>query len=396
LSSPWGIKRSVIFQSANIGFFVIRKPCLFFFFKNLTFGGYMNEHPVTPLLRAWFEANGRDLPWRRTKDPYRIWISEVVLQQTRVDQGAAYYERFIERFPTVAALAEAEEGAVLKVWEGLGYYSRARNLLRAAVAVAERFGGELPRDYAALRLLPGIGPYTAAAVASFAWDLPHAVVDGNVARVLSRLFALDIPMDTPAGRRALDILAAELLPQEAPGRHNQAIMELGALCCLPRSPHCGECPVAGHCLARAEGNPEAFPLKSPSPPLRDRFLHYFYVVQGANTWIRRRPAGDIWAGLYEFPLVETERAAELLPDDVPFLRGIPCTVVSRTAQQRLLTHRRLHITICRLHIPDTVPSSGILPDFLRLPLAELSAYPFPRTLQMFLSKGADTLGGTLY
>jgi A/G-specific adenine glycosylase len=350
----------------------------------------MEKHPVSTLLKAWFELYGRDLPWRRTRDPYRIWISEVILQQTRVEQGMAYYERFVERFPTPAALAEAQEDEALKLWEGLGYYSRARNLLRAARMVVERFEGEMPRGYAELLSLPGIGPYTAAAVASFAWDMPHAVVDGNVARVLTRLFAVDCAIDTPGGRRTLDSLAAELLPKTTPGLHNQAIMELGALCCLPRKPHCGECPVAAHCAAWAEGRPEAFPLKTPAAPLRDRFLHYFRITADGETWIRRRPAGDIWAGLYEFPLVETEAAAELRPEDVAFLQGSEGIVVGKTMKGvHLLTHRRLHITICDVQIAGRAPED-FLPTFLRLPTAEVSEYPFPRPLARYMAGDSDS------
>ena len=203
---------------------------------------------ISDILLSWFAREGRDLPWRRTRDPYRIWLSEVILQQTRVAQGLEYYLRFTERFPDIAALAAAPEDEVLKLWQGLGYYSRARNLHAAARQVMSRFGGGFPATYGEVRALPGVGDYTAAAVCSIVYDAPCAVVDGNVYRVLARLFDIGIPIDTTAGKRAFAELAQSQLDTSRPGLYNQAIMDFGALQCTPAQPRCGDCPLAGRCM----------------------------------------------------------------------------------------------------------------------------------------------------
>lgn len=210
---------------------------------------YVPDPEVASRLLEWYGREGRDLPWRRTRDPYRIWISEVILQQTRVAQGMSYYHRFLELFPDVVALASAPEDLVLKCWQGLGYYSRARNLLAAARRIVEMHGGVFPTDYADVRALPGVGDYTAAAICSIAYDEPCAALDGNVFRVLSRLYDLDTPIDTTSGRRTFAALADSLIDRQRPGLYNQAIMDFGALCCLPVQPRCTECPLRDRCLA---------------------------------------------------------------------------------------------------------------------------------------------------
>jgi A/G-specific adenine glycosylase len=239
----------------------------------------------------------RDLPWRREPEPYRVWVSEIMLQQTRVEAVIPYYERWLERFPTLAALAAAEPDAVLRAWEGLGYYSRARNLHAAARLVRERHGGRVPDSAAALRGLPGIGAYTAAAIASIAFDRAEAAVDGNIRRVLARLHDLETP--TPA---EVQRLAAELLPADRPGDHNQALMELGATVCTPRAPACPACPLAARCLARAAGTQEERPRPKPARPLPEHAIATAAVVapDGA-VWLRRRPERGLLAGLWELP-----------------------------------------------------------------------------------------------
>ncbi|ETK09432.1 hypothetical protein T231_09640, partial [Tannerella sp. oral taxon BU063 isolate Cell 6/7/9] len=237
-----------------------------------------NDYNVSRTLRRWYDTHRRALPWRDTRDPYRIWISEVILQQTRVAQGMDYYHRFLERFPDVRALADASEQDVLRLWQGLGYYSRARNLHAAARDVRDRFAGRFPTDYAAVRSLSGIGDYTAAAIVSFATGAPYAVVDGNVLRVIGRLFAIDTPTDTSAGRHLYNDLARSLLPPDQAGTHNQAIMEFGALQCVPRNPDCSVCPLVARCAAHAAGTPERFPVKQHRTKTVDRYFHYFYVT----------------------------------------------------------------------------------------------------------------------
>ena len=259
---------------------------------------------VADILLDWYAREGRDLTWRRTRDPYRIWLSEVILQQTRVAQGTEYYLRFTERFPDVASLAAAPEDEVLKLWQGLGYYSRARNLHAAARQVVERFGGRFPVALEEVRSLRGVGDYTAAAICSAAYDAPCAVVDGNVYRVLARLFDLDAPIDSTAGKRTFAELAQMQLDKRCPGRYNQAVMDFGALQCTPAQPGCADCPLASRCLALAAGTVAERPVKQTKTKVRDRWFNYLHVSSGDRTLLRRREGRDIWQGLYEFPLMK--------------------------------------------------------------------------------------------
>lgn len=269
--------------------------------------------PDAPLARAdlalfrerlldWYRANRRDLTWRRTSDPYRIWLSEVMLQQTRVDQAEGYYRRFLERFPTVEHLASADLDEVLLYWEGLGYYSRARNLHAAAKRIVEEHGGEVPHDEAAMRALPGVGPYTAAAVLSIAFGVPLAVLDGNVMRVLARYFADDRDSASTAMRRALQATADRLLETDAPGDFNQAVMELGATVCTPRRPRCPSCPLQARCRALARGEPTAFPVKAARSPVPHHQVALGLVRDEQQRYlIARRPEEGMLGGLWEFP-----------------------------------------------------------------------------------------------
>ncbi len=259
---------------------------------------------ISAILQIWYDRNKRTLPWRETSDPYQIWLSEVILQQTRVAQGMDYYLRFAKRFPTVADLAAASEDEVLKLWQGLGYYSRARNLHAAALQVMDEYGGQFPSDYGSLLRLKGVGPYTAAAVSSFAGGERMAVVDGNVYRVLARLFDLDTPIDTPAGQRAFQDLANQLLDPAHPAKHNQAVMEFGALFCTPQSPSCADCPLADRCLALANGHVESRPIKAGKTKIRERHLRYYLLKYKDCLWVHRRGKGDIWQGLWEYYVEE--------------------------------------------------------------------------------------------
>ncbi len=260
----------------------------------------------------WYDKNKRDLPWRNTTDAYRIWLSEIILQQTRVIQGLEYYLRITERFPTVKELAEAQEDEVLKLWQGLGYYSRARNLHTAAQQVVNRYAEQhpsaseivFPTRYADLIRLKGVGPYTAAAIASFSSNEKVAVVDGNVYRVLSRLFDIDTPIDSTKGQKDFLALATALLPDQDPGHHNQAMMELGALCCTPTSPLCSDCPVAHHCMALANHTIAERPVKAGKVKVRERHLHYLIYIYEDSLWVHQRGKGDIWQGLWEFYVSE--------------------------------------------------------------------------------------------
>ncbi len=259
--------------------------------------------PFAVALEEWYGLHKRELPWRATRDPYEIWVSEIILQQTRVVQGYDYYVRFLRAFPTVEALAGASQEEVMRLWQGLGYYSRARNMHAAAQSVVEM--GGFPSTYKGILALKGVGPYTAAAIASFAFGLPHAVVDGNVYRVLSRYFGVDEAIDSPQGQRAFRALAEEMLDASQPALYNQAIMDFGALQCVPQSPVCGECPLCTGCVACREGRVSELPVKGKVLEKRSRFFTYLYIKCTGAIAIHRREAKDIWKGLFEVPLLES-------------------------------------------------------------------------------------------
>lgn len=264
----------------------------------------------TKQLLQWYQPSDRPLPWKGIKNAYFIWLSEIILQQTRVEQGLPYYLRFTEQYPTIRELANAPEDAVLKLWEGLGYYSRARNLHAAAKMVVEQYEGVFPTTYEGIRSLKGVGEYTAAAIASFAYGLPHAVVDGNVYRVLSRFFGLDTPIDVTAGKKLFRALADELLHQEDPALYNQAIMDFGATHCTPKQPHCKTCGHQQQCRAYQDQRITKLPVKSKKLKKRLRYFYYWMVTDGTCVALRKRQEGDIWAGLYDFPLTELENWVE--------------------------------------------------------------------------------------
>lgn len=341
---------------------------------------------VSDILLDWYAREGRDLPWRCTRDPYRIWLSEVILQQTRVAQGMAYYERFTRRFPDVAALAAASEDEVLRLWQGLGYYSRARNLLAAAREIADRFGGRFPATFDDVRSLPGVGDYTAAAICSAAYDTPCAAVDGNVYRVLSRLYDLDTPIDTSAGRRAFAELARAELDTAHPGRYNQAIMDFGALQCTPAAPGCAACPLSDRCLALAAGTVAARPAKRAKTPPRDRWFNYLHITSGTRTVLCRRGAGDIWQGLYEFPLVETPAATDFLaltrdPAFARWLGDAPWRLLRSVALPRhQLSHQTLHAVVHRIETPSLTLAAASA----AIPTSALGERAVPRLIERYL------------
>lgn len=338
-------------------------------------------------LLAWYHDNKRALPWRETKDPYRIWISEIILQQTRVVQGYDYYARFIRRFPDVKTLAEADEDEVMRYWQGLGYYSRARNLHAAARSMK---AGLFPTTYEEVRALKGVGDYTAAAICSFAYDMPYAVVDGNVYRVLSRYFGVDVPIDSTEGKKQFAELAHEMLDKHHAADYNQAIMDFGALVCTPQAPGCMFCPLADSCAARLGGRVLALPVKQHKTKLVDRYFNYLFVHMGQDILIRKRTADDIWKNLYELPLLETDRNAgveDFLQSKAlaGFLRGHSGAVIRPLDREvkHVLSHRILHV-----HFYDVELSADTsdFPDYLRVPRENLDHYAFPRLLQAFLEK----------
>ncbi|MEZ5070682.1 MAG: A/G-specific adenine glycosylase [Bacteroidales bacterium] len=355
------------------------------------------------ILRDWYKKNRRSLPWRETRDPYRVWISEVILQQTRVATGLGYYERFTGRFPDPASLARADEDEVLRLWQGLGYYSRARNLHQAAGTIVELHGGAMPRRYEDLLALRGIGEYTAAAVASICFGEARAVVDGNVIRVLSRLYGVEEPVDSATGARRIRELADALLDRRDPGTHNQALMEFGALHCLPSSPLCPSCPFRDVCVAFGSKQTGSLPRKKPKKPLRHRWLHYYVFHREESLLIRKRGNGDIWRSLYEFPLVETDRRSEeehilgemlegILECTFPghkqatSLRNVRFTVEALGPEiPHVLSHQKLHLRFVRVRLTDWPPA--LSPACKIISFRERTDHGFPQPINRYLEAG---------
>ena len=266
---------------------------------------------ISEILLRWYKKNRRDLPWRNTSDPYLIWLSEVILQQTRVTQGLDYFLAFKKAFPDIFSLARAEEQEILKLWQGLGYYSRARNLHETAREVAEQMDGLLPQTYDSLLKLKGVGPYTAAAIASISFHEARAVVDGNVSRVISRLFGIEIAINSSSGIKMISSHAGKLLEKKDPGTYNQAIMEFGALQCVPVSPDCKSCPLINRCMAFQSGRVTFLPVKKPRRKPVVRWMYYFIFLKHGDTVLTLRKENDIWRSLYQFPLIESDQP---LPD----------------------------------------------------------------------------------
>lgn len=331
----------------------------------------MVYNDFTTVLLQWFAENRRDLPWRETQDPYAIWLSEVILQQTRIQQGWDYWERFMKRFPTVELLAAASEDEVLHLWQGLGYYSRARNLHTAAKQIVAL--GHFPDTIEEIRKLKGVGDYTAAAIGSIAFGLPEAVVDGNVFRVLARHFAIETPINTTSGKRLFKQLAQSLLPQDKPSEFNQAMMDFGAIQCTPQSPRCLLCPLAESCESLRSGTVDLLPVKQNKLVVKTRNLSYIYIRCNGQTAIHRRGAGDIWQGLWEPLLVED---AEL-----PTFNGQMTHLQSGV--KHVLTHRILMVDFYLLET-DVRPS---LPDdYIWIDEERLSDYGVSRLVELLLER----------
>ena len=318
----------------------------------------------TTTILQWFQDNGRALPWRDTRDPYAIWLSEIILQQTRIEQGLPYWERFMRHWHTVEELAAASEDEVLREWQGLGYYSRARNLHTAAKQIVEM--GGFPRTLEGIKSLKGVGDYTAAAIGSIAFDLPAAVVDGNVYRVLARHYGISTPINTTEGKKEFTALAQELLPARQASAFNQAMMDFGAIQCTPQSPLCLSCPLQESCIAFREDRVAALPVKRKMLKVKERHLTYIYIRYKGRTAIHRRQAGDIWQGLYE----------PWLTDEVP-----PGAILLRQDVKHVLTHRVLYADFW-LWEPDQEPE---LPaDYLWIKETDIGNYGVPRLIEILL------------
>ncbi len=342
-------------------------------------------HKITENLLEWYNVSQRDLPWRNVNDPYKIWLSEVILQQTRVDQGMQYYLSFIEKYPSVQHLANAPEEEVLKLWQGLGYYSRARNLHKAAQEVCRAFNGSFPRSANELLKLRGIGPYTAAAVASIAFNDPVPVVDGNVNRVIARLFNIHAPVDKADGKEQVLQAMHALLPPARPGEFNQAVMELGALICAPKNPQCDICPIQVNCLAFEANTVTELPQKALKTKVTDQYIHYIVIQTGDEYFVRQRTEAGIWHNLYDFPSAEganPNEAQKQLQNTFDRLPTRPKTVKTSAETLHILSHRRLHITFHLLQYPEQATIEW--PGTRRVNQAALLKLPVPRIVEKFL------------
>ncbi len=327
------------------------------------------------------------MPWKAVKDPYRVWLSEIILQQTRVEQGLAYYERFLRHFPRITDLASAPDDQVMKLWEGLGYYSRCRNLMATARHIAFENEGRFPDNYETIRSLKGVGPYTAAAIASFAFDLPHAVVDGNVYRVLARVFGIDTPIDSTEGKKQFHALAQDLLATDQPAAYNQAIMDFGATVCKPATPLCESCVMQGICQAAATASWDQLPVKTKKLTMRTRHFSYLLLQYRDRVFIRQRRQKDIWQHLYELVLIEGEQDAEarnakeylenewgLQKKDYKLLAETDCF-------QQQLSHQRIR---ARFFAFELSKKPGISDEGIWIPLNEIDRYAFPRLIRDYL------------
>lgn len=345
-------------------------------------------------LLDWFAHNHRPLPWKGERDPYLIWLSEIILQQTTVQQGLPYFERFRERYPSVKDLAAAPDDDVMKLWEGLGYYARARNLLVTARHIAFELNGVFPTTYTDILTLKGVGPYTAAAIASFGFGEAKAVVDGNVYRVLSRVFGIETPIDSTEGKHQFNQLAAEVLDEKRPADFNQAIMDFGATHCTPSRPKCGEaCPMHTICTAFAEENVDNLPIKSKKLTKRERFFNYLMLNEGDFIYIKKRTEKDIWQDLYEFPLIETSVLTE---DESIILKEFSptfyteLTVERKSAPMRqLLTHQRIIAIFWEIKVKNADILRG--GNFLKIDKKDVIKYAFPKVIDNYLSSNELSL-----
>lgn len=321
---------------------------------------------------SWFQENGRALPWRETKDPYAIWLSEIILQQTRIAQGWEYWERFMAQYPKVEDLAAASEDEVLRLWQGLGYYSRARNLHAAAKQIVAL--GKFPDTLEDIKALKGVGDYTAAAIGSFAFDIPAAVVDGNVYRVLSRYFGIDTPINSTQGKKEFAALAQSLIPASDAVAYNQGMMDFGAIQCMPQSPKCLLCPLAETCVALREGRVEELPVKLKTLKVQTRRLAYIYIRCNGEIAIHRRGEGDIWQGLWE-------------PYNVSGLPALPTfeapLVLKAKDVKHVLTHR---ILLADFYLLETKIRPLLPDDYIWIKESEISEYGIPRLIEILLEK----------
>ncbi|MGC4059122.1 MAG: A/G-specific adenine glycosylase [Chitinophagaceae bacterium] len=337
------------------------------------------------LMRWHREQNDRSLPWKGERDAYRIWLSEIILQQTRAAQGLDYYLKFTRTYPDIRSLAAAPDEEVFRLWQGLGYYNRCRNMLATARFISDTYQGRFPDTYEEILALKGVGPYTAAAIASFAFDLPHAVVDGNVYRVLSRFFAIETPVDSTEGKRIFASLAQELIDVDSPAAYNQAIMDLGATVCTPAAPLCMFCPLAERCAARRQDMTGLLPVKEKKLSVQTRHFNYVVMRSGNSVWIRQRKEKGIWQDLHEFLLVETPEAATVraVEQHINRLTTAHVSMQHMGSLRQRLTHQLILSEFYEVQLPAqlTVPDT----DGFWVEVSELQRFAFPKTMVSFIA-----------
>ncbi len=340
-------------------------------------------------LLNWHSTIDRNLPWKSTKDPYKIWLSEIIMQQTRVIQGTPYYLKFVEVFPTIIDLANADESQIMKLWQGLGYYSRARNLHFTAKTIRDKYHGKFPVNYKDILDLKGVGHYTAAAISSFAFGQEYPVVDGNVIRLISRYFGITTAVDTSQTLKEINSLAVKLIKGSNPADYNQAIMDFGALMCTPKSPNCIHCPLNRNCKAHGTNQVDTIPYKSKKVKKKVRFLHYFYIVDSnGNIVLNHRKDKDIWRSLYDFPCVENDNQNVLTNSEIQnFILTIIGTKINETMlpskmYKHILTHQTIYGQFYRItirHLPNK------LKNFIITKEETINSFAFPVLLTNFLS-----------
>lgn len=341
----------------------------------------------TATLLKWNkDKNDRKMPWKGEKDPYRIWLSEIILQQTRVEQGTSYYQRFINVFPNIHSLAKAKDENIYKLWEGLGYYNRCKNLIETARFISKDRSGVFPNTYEDILALKGVGNYTASAIASFAYNLPHAVVDGNVYRVLSRVFGIRQTIDSSAGKNLFAQLANDLLDKNRPGIHNQSLMDFGAVICKPQNPTCLTCPMNKICVAYKKNIVNELPVKKKKLQVKDRWFNYLVISNKSKIYIRKRTDEDIWKNLYEFPLIETGKKVSVksilsnAEKSGLFAKGDYELISVSPLYTQLLSHQKIHGRFIRINLKNT----ALLNGFKAVSHVHISRYAFPRLMNTYL------------
>ncbi|HMS70236.1 MAG TPA: A/G-specific adenine glycosylase [Saprospiraceae bacterium] len=350
----------------------------------------MKESEFLGKLYSWHDSIERYLPWKENADGYQVWVSEIILQQTRVEQGTPYYLRFMQKWPTVSALAAASEDEILKIWEGLGYYSRARNMHAAAKQIVDLHNGQFPKNYEEILALKGIGPYTAAAISSFAFGGKHAVMDGNVMRVITRIYGIDSPIDKPTGRKAIQKEIDRLIDEKNPGRFNQAMMDFGALACKSANPLCQSCNFNEVCIAFKANLVSQLPVKAGKITKKTRYFHYLWLQKGDQIAIKRREKGDIWEGLYELPLIENLNSSLQIEEVIQFFKNMNDAVGdqyfinhSSKLDRHVLTHLYLEATIYKIEGNFELFTNNT--PYFFVPIENLDNFAFPKLLLRFLT-----------